>query len=114
MAWGWSPAGLKGASTRKLEGMGASILGRTGVRGELENRRRYIGMEDKLKGKAEELKGKATGDKSEEWKGKAREGMGDAKDKMRDAGSDMRDEADRQRGAAEREREEMREPGPDR
>src|SRR5258707_3414225 len=32
MASGWSPAGLKGASTLKVEGTGTLILGRTDVR----------------------------------------------------------------------------------
>jgi uncharacterized protein YjbJ (UPF0337 family) len=100
IACGWSPAGLKGASTRKLEGIGEPILGRTGVRvchGEPLVRRRYFYMKDQIEGKANELKGKMTGDKSEELEGKAQQKMGDVKEKVRDAREDVKDEAEKQR-----------------
>src|SRR6185295_15347282 len=86
MASGWSPAGLKGASTLKVEGTGQLILSRTDVRGEVRGGRRYPGMKDQIQGKAEELKGKVTGDKAEEAKGK-----------VRDLRDDIKEEAERRR-----------------
>ncbi|HEV1991453.1 MAG TPA: CsbD family protein, partial [Candidatus Dormibacteraeota bacterium] len=102
IASGWSPAGLKGASTRKLEVTGHLILRRTDVRRERLIAGRYLGRKDEIRGKAEEIKGKVTGDKSEEMKGKARQAADKTRRAVRDIRDDVRSEVDK---AKEREHE---------
>src|SRR5881628_2356878 len=86
IACGWSPAGRKGASTRK--------------------RTRYQVMKDEIKGKADELKGKLTGDKAEEVKGKMEQKGDKLRRNARDIRDDVKDKADEMNDEArERERE---------
>src|SRR6266581_3702091 len=105
IAWGWSPAGWKGASTRKRLGMARpSIVGRTNVREQSVTRptrwraRTHftleVHMKDEIKGKADELKGKLTGDKKEEWKGKAEQAGDKLRRNARDIRDDVKDKAD--------------------
>src|SRR6202011_6007555 len=111
MALGWSPAGLKGASTRKREGIGtpnSKANGRSSATraGELascnalrkqDQKQKEARMKDQVRGKAEEIKGKATGDKGEELKGKMRQAFGNVKRTARDVRDDVKDEAERRR-----------------
>ncbi|TMC00656.1 MAG: CsbD family protein [Chloroflexi bacterium] len=112
---------MKGASTRKREGMGHLILRRTNVRNDAfgkcnpevsallpKSEKKPLQAEecsrvkDQLQGKAEELRGKATGNRGEQAKGKMRQAIGNMKRTARDIRDDVRAEAARRR---ERERE---------